>query len=128
MPVVSNYLTKRILEHVFRGIQYDPPANRYVALYKTNPTDADTGVEVTGGGYARQLVTFGPEANRWIPSNNDVEFPEATTDWGTVTHVGIRDALTGGNLLVYGPLASPKEIKAGEQIGFRAGRIRVGIA
>jgi hypothetical protein len=45
-----------------------------------------------------------------------VLYPEATTIWGNITHVGLMDSATygGGNRLMHGPLAAPKQIDVGD--------------
>lgn len=91
----------------------------YLALYTSNPTANDTGTEVSGGGYARQPITFSAPAleggKQTIKNDAKVEFPVAEGDWGTITHVGIRDAAAGGNLIAFAALASPRTIQAGDR-------------
>jgi hypothetical protein len=124
---ISNYLADALLNEVFRGTEYVTPATVYVALYTSDPTRADTGVEVTGGAYARQSVAFNVPADvtskRTIENTADVVFPVATADWGLITHVGIRDALTVGNLLYYGPLNSSRSILSGDRMRCLAGEL-----
>lgn len=119
MMNVSNYLAKALLNEVFRGIEYTKPDTVYLTLYTSNPTAADTGQEVTGGAYARQVITFTApileNGKQTIKNSADIQFPIATADWGTVTHLGIRDAATGGNLLYYGPLDSARSILANDR-------------
>lgn len=125
MAGISNFLTHKLLDHVLRGVTYSPPSTVYMALYTSNPGDDDTGTEVSGNGYQRQPVTFSAASNRQIVNSNQVEFPEATGPWGTITHFGLRDAETGGNLLFYGALTAPVTIGQGQQLIFRAGDIIV---
>lgn len=91
----------------------------YLALYTSNPTANDTGTEVSGGGYARQEITFSaPVAEggkQTIKNDAKVEFPVAEGDWGTITHVGIRDAAAGGNLIAFAELTSPRTIQTGDR-------------
>ena len=47
------------------------------------------------------------------------------TDWGTITHYVVYDALTGGNLLFYGPLSKKRAIEANTIITFRAGELDI---
>ncbi len=122
MPI-SDYLEAAVLNHVLRGVTYTPPAARCVALYTSNPTDADTGTEVSGGGYARQSVTFAAPAGGAVQNTADIVFPTATAAWGTITHVGIRDAVTGGNLLFYGSLSTPKTIGVGDTFKLPVGQL-----
>lgn len=91
----------------------------YLALYTSNPTANDTGTEVFGGGYARQEITFSEsvleDGKQTIKNSAKVEFPVATADWGTITHVGIRDAATDGNLIAFAALEAPRTIFAGDR-------------
>lgn len=91
----------------------------YLALYTSNPTANDTGTEVSDGGYARQEIMFSAPAleggKQTIKNSAKVEFPVATADWGTITHVGIRDAATGGNLIAFAALEAPRTIMAGDR-------------
>lgn len=52
MSQLSNYLENKLIDHVLRNTAYTPPATVYLALYTTDPTDADSGTEVSGGGTA----------------------------------------------------------------------------
>jgi hypothetical protein len=117
---VSNFLASALLNQVFRNTAYTRPATVYLTLYTSNPTGADTGVEVTGGAYARQAVTFGAPSLvggiETIAPIADISFPVATADWGVITHAGIRDALTGGNLLYYGPLDAARTILTSDRL------------
>jgi len=116
---MSNYLATALLNQVFRNQNFTRPSTVYVALYTSNPTAADTGTEVSGGSYARQAVTFSAPSieggKQTIKNTAEIVFPIATADWGTVTHVGIRDAATGGNLLYYGPWENARTILAGDR-------------
>lgn len=116
---MSAYLAKALLEAVFRNQPYTSPETVYLALYTSNPTENDTGQEVTGGAYTRKPITFTDPATengkQTIKNATDIEFDVATSDWGTVTHVGIRDAEIGGNLLYFGELESPRTILEGDR-------------
>ncbi|OME59488.1 phage tail fiber protein [Paenibacillus odorifer] len=124
---VSNYLATSLLNQVFRNSAYTRPTTLYVALYTSNPTGADTGQEVSGGGYVRQVVTFGPptpvNGKQTIKNLADLVWPVATADWGLLTHVGIRDAATGGNLLYFGPLDDPRTILRGDIFKYVIGQL-----
>ena len=108
MAQMSDYLKDQLVNHVFRATAYTNPTNVYVALYSSDPTSADIGTELSGSGYARVSATFGsPVAGSGTVQNDtDITFPSATADWSAITHIGIRDASTGGNLLSYKALTS----------------------
>ena len=114
MAEMSNYLENALINATLRNTSYTSVATIYVALYTTDPTDADTGTEVTGGSYARTAVTFGAPANGVSTNSADVTFPTCTAGWGTVTHIGLRDASTAGNLLYHSPLDNSKTIDTGD--------------
>lgn len=123
MSDISNYLENAVINHFLRGNSQTSPSKVYLALYKTDPTDDDTGTEVSGGGYIRKEITLGAPTNGVTKNTTDVEFPIATADWGTVTHGGVRDAATGGNLLLHGPLQTNKIIESGDQFRIPANQL-----
>lgn len=114
MAEMSNYLENALINATLRNTTYTSPATVYLALYTDDPTDADTGTEVSGGSYARQSITFGSPSNGTSTNSAAIEFPAATGNWGTITHVGIRDALTTGNLLYHTALDVSKTINTGD--------------
>lgn len=124
----SNYLGNKILDHALGGPDYARPATVYVALMTAAPNVAGGGTEVAGGSYARQAVTNDaanwPAAVTRSKSNaNIINFPQATAAWGTVTHVAIYDALSGGNLLRFVALDAPITIQNGSQFSFPVGSL-----
>ena len=128
MAEMSNYLENALINATLRNTSYTSPATVYVALYTTDPTDADTGTEIAGNGYARQSVTFGAPANGASTNSTAVEFPQATGSWGTVAYIGLRDASTGGNLLYHSPLDASKTIATGDVFRISAGNLSVTLA
>lgn len=123
MASMSNYLENALLDHLHGAATYTTPSALYVALFTSATDDTGGGTEVSGGGYVRQSVTFGPSSGGQASSNVVVSFPKATTNWGVVTHAAIMDASTGGNMLVHGALNSSREIKANDQLKFESGDI-----
>ena len=124
---ISNYLAEAVLNEVFRGISYAVPTNLYIAYYTSDPTGADVGTEVSGGSYARKEVAFTTPAQTGGKATTkntlDITFPQATALWGLITHMGIRDALTSGNLLYYGELITPRYMTSPETIKISADEI-----
>ena len=128
MAEFSNFLENALINATLRATTYTSPATVYVSLYTTDPTDADTGTEVSGGSYARTAVTFGAPSNGVTTNSADVTFPTATASWGTVTHIGIHDALTTGNLLFHTPLDTSKTIDSGDIFKIETGNLSVTLA
>ena len=110
----SNFLETEILDHVFAGAAYTAPTTKYLALF-TALADGEAGsvTEVSGGGYARQTVAFTTSGNT-TSNNAAVEYPTATANYGTVTHVAVFDASTSGNMMAYAALSSNKTIETGD--------------
>lgn len=125
------YLEKKLLNHVLLGENYTPPAALYLALFTGNPgREGDTSSEISDPAYTRLPITFtaaedDPESGSYCTNAYDIEFAQATVDWGTVTHVMVMDAETGGNGLYYGALEIPKLIGVGDFVRVPAGELVV---
>jgi len=125
MAEMSNYLENALINATLRNTSYTSPSTVYVGLFTTDPTDAGTGTEVSGGSYARVAVTFGAPSNGVSTNSGAVEFAQATASWGTVTHIGILDASTSGNLLYHSPLDVSKAIDTGDIFKIAIGSLSV---
>lgn len=138
MAALTDYLENKILDDLFRATGYTPPATLHVGLLTAAPSDSAAGTEAAGGGYARVAVvsattawnnTQGNTTGASTGSDGTIEnaaaitFPTPSASWGTVTHFGIYDAASGGNLLVYAALAASKTINAGDAVSFAAGAL-----
>ena len=128
MSEMSNYLENALTNVTLRNTAYTTPTTVYLALYTSDPTDADAGTEVTGNAYARQAITFGAPSNGVSTNSAAIEFPQATGSWGTVAYIGIRDALTTGNLLFHSPLDASKAIATGDVFRVAIGSLSVTLA
>lgn len=128
MAAMSNYLENALINATLRNTTYTSPALVYVGLFTTDPTDAGTGTEVSGGSYVRETVTFGAPSNGVSTNSADVEFDQATANWGTVTHFGIYDASSAGNLLYHGALTASKTIETGDILKITTGNLSVTLA
>jgi hypothetical protein len=125
MAEFSNFLENALINATLRATTYTSPATVYVSLWTTDPTDAGSGTEVSGGSYARTAVTFGAPSNGVTTNNADVTFPTATASWGTVGWIGINDALSSGNLLYHTALDLSKTIDTGDIFKIATGNLSV---
>jgi len=125
MAEFSNYLENKILDHVLKNVSYTSPTTSYVGLFTSDPTDAGTGTEVSGGSYARQVLSVTTASGGIVTSSGDVTFPQATGSWGTISHIGILDALTSGNLLMHTALTTSKTIESGDILKISSGNLTV---
>lgn len=115
MSAMSDYLENAFLDHFLGTSSTSSPTTIYVALHTADPTDAGTGTEVSGSGYARQSIAFDAASSGTASNSSAIEFPAASGgDFGTITHIGIWDASTGGNLLFHSALTTSKTIADGD--------------
>jgi hypothetical protein len=128
MAAMSDFLENALINATLRNTTYTSPAVVYVGLFTTDPTDANVGTEVTGGSYAREAASFGAPSNGSSTTDADITFPTATGNWGTVTHFGIYDAATTGNLLYHGVLNNSKTIQTGDILKIEAANLTVTLA
>lgn len=126
MAGFSNYLETEILDHVFAGNAYTAPTTLYLALHTADPAEDGSGAEVSTSGtaYARQTVTFTVSGNT-ATTDAAVEYSTATANFGTVSHVGVWDASTAGNLLAFAALTSSKTIETGDVFRVPAGDLDI---
>jgi len=109
----SNYLETELLDHVFANNAYTSPTTVYVSLHTANPDEDASGTEVSGGAYVRQAGSFTVSGNT-ATTDAAIEYATATANYGTVSHVGIWDAETSGNMLAYAALTASKTIETGD--------------
>ena len=128
MPA-SNHVRTNTLAAWLQRQSLTVPSALYVALFATNPTAANSGTEVSGGGYARALATFGSPSisgdQAVIQNNSEITFPQLTASAGTAAYVGIMDAATGGNLLFYQALSTAMTLAYGYTPYFATGELKV---
>lgn len=134
----TNLMEIATLNHIFGGGDYARAAQLEIGLSTTEPQEDGTGITEPAGadGYARVEVdndtdtwqdaataAEGAYEGKGVKKNAiDIEFPEATGDWGTVTHFFIADEDTG-NIMGYGELYIAKQIDTGDVARFREGEL-----
>lgn len=140
MAAMTDFMENKLIDWFFRGQAIGitgasaaagtGPTSLYVGLFTAAPSDTGGGTEVTGGSYARVTVasslanwagtqaaasTTASSGNTGTTSNNGtITFPAPSANWGTVTHMGVFDASSGGNLLIWGALTTSKTVNNGD--------------
>lgn len=120
----SKYFKNKFLNEWFNQAAFTFPTTIYIGLFTANPNaDGESFTEVSGGDYARQAVvcndTNFPETTDGVISNAvAVPFPQATASWGTVVGVGIFDASSAGNLLIFAELTNSRTVNNGDTFDF----------
>lgn len=128
----TDFLENEVIDHVLRARAYAMPTQLHIGLFTTAPTDAGGGTEVAGNAYARAQAN--PGFANWLGTGgettdvdsagtggqssnaNQVDFPEPTGPWGTVTHFAIFDE--SGNMLFWGALTTSQTIESGNPVFF----------
>ena len=116
---------------MFGGSAYTAPSTLYVALFTAAPSDTGGGTECSGGSYERKsmaAMTVSGTSPTTATNGSAVEFVTATGSWGTVTHVGVFDASTSGNLLAWAALTASKAVASGDVFRFSAGDLDITLA
>jgi len=115
----ANVAKQNTLNFFARNQSVTQPTQLYLALYSTNPTDADTGTEASYDGYQRQAVTFtAPQltgGTAVIQNSAQIQFGVVPTSSGTIAYAGLKTASTGGDLIYYGALAATYQLNQGVQ-------------
>jgi hypothetical protein len=127
MAEFTDFIENKIIDHMLRNQSYTPPSTVYLALFTTPTSDAGGGTEVSGGSYARQAVILSAASGGASENSSDITFPQATADWGTITHVALMDALTGGNMLMHTALDASKTINNGDTFRVNAGDLDIAV-
>lgn len=130
MAALSDYAEKLLLDWSMTTGSATRPTAWYVALYTAAPSDSGGGTEVSTGGYARQSVTFDAASSPGgtTSNNNAVSFTASGASYGTVTHIGIFDNVSGGNLLWHGSMTASKTVADGDTLEFSIGNIDLTLA
>lgn len=122
---LTNYLESKLIDHFLGTTTYTKPTTVYVGLFTVTPGEAGGGTEVTGGSYARQSAAFGAATLGATTNSANIDFagmPAATT-----VAIGIFDAITAGNMLLYGALTTNKTTDAGDTLRIATGSLSVSI-
>lgn len=139
---LTDYAENAIVDQMLRA-QASPafPATWYVALFTSACSDSAGGTEVTGNNYSRASVTAG--LTQWAgtqsagsttassgtggqtSNNGTISFATPSGSWGTVSHWGLYDASSSGNLWVCAALTVSKTINSGDSVSFAAAALTV---
>lgn len=129
---LSNYSAHELLDHAFGAAAYSAAATHYFCALKMLPTDADTGSTLVEAPIARKaatnnLTTYNAASSRAKTNAIDITFTAASEDLGYITHWGIADASSAGNLLASGALDEPQYIADTEVLQFDAGDLSISL-
>ena len=130
MAALSDHAEALLLDWMMTTGSATRPTAWYIALYTAAPSDSGGGTEVSTGGYARQSATFAAATSPGgtTSNTNTIQFTASGANYGTITHIGIFDAVSGGNLLWHGAMTASRVVNDGDTLEFSAGNIDLTIA
>ncbi len=121
MASEATYYWANKLANIVRGVAIVELSTVWISLHTADPTrNGLFTAEVAVGDYGRMPAAFDAAA-LGIIQNTDVEQWIATgADFGLITHAGLNDALTTGNMLYSTPLDVSKNVPDGDIFQFAA--------
>ncbi len=132
MSDMSSYLKVKLLNLTLNGTSYAGVNDPYVSLHTADPTDAGTGTEVSGTGYARVQANFAAATGTDVSeaTTTDTTWAAAGASWGTVGWIGLWDSAIGGsnNMIYHTALDAAKTIDTGDVFKITAGNLTVTLA
>jgi hypothetical protein len=127
MSKFSDYLEEKILESTLRGAAFPSISTAYLAIFTADPTDADSATEVNWTGYARQAMSFGASSGGQSSIDAQIQFPALVGSAQTISHIGIYDAASSGNLLYHTNLQNSKNLTEDDVLSFAVGGVTVAL-
>jgi len=130
MAALSDYSEKALLDWLMGGATPSRPSARHVALFTAAPNDAGGGTELSTGSYARQAATFAAATSGagTTTTTNAQSFTASGASWGSITHVGVFDAASSGNLFWHGAITTARTVNDGDTITFAIGSVDLTMA
>ena len=122
---MSDYLENKLLDAVLRNTAFTSPTTVYIGLSTGSFGDDNSGTELTGNNYSRVSIAFDAASGGTTDNTSNVEFAAATGSWGSVSHYGLFDASSSGNLLIHGAFTAAKTIATGDILRINAGELDI---
>jgi hypothetical protein len=126
MSKFSDYLETQILNATLKGGSFPTITTAYLAVFVGDPTDAASGgAEGSWTNYTRQAMSFGTISGGAVNSSTQLQFPALVGSNVTISHIGIFDAATSGNMLYHTNLATSKTLTADDVLSFAVSGVTV---
>lgn len=123
MTGFADYSEGEVMKYLFTTSSMGTrPTAWYVALHTGDPADTGATNEVSGSSYARQSTTWTRTGGQVVTAAS-ITYPTVTSADYTVSYFSVWDAVTSGNCLFLGALATAKTIAVGEAATFAAGEL-----
>ena len=131
MAAASDYLENKLLDHSLGKAAYTMPTTVYVGLHTGSPLDDASGaneVSTSGSAYVRKAAGWASASGGSSSTNVTITFDAATSNWGSISHIGIYDASSAGNLLFHGAVTTAKTIETGDTFQISSGNLTISLA
>jgi hypothetical protein len=125
MSALSDYAENKVLDVLGANATFTAPSNVYLGLSTGSLGDDNSGTELSGNNYSRVSVSFGAAASGTMSNDAAIEFAAATGSWGSVSHWGLYDASSSGNLLLHGSFSAAKTIASGDVLKVATGDLDI---
>ena len=127
MAEMSDYCENLVLNHTLGYSDIGSFVSQmYLALHTADPTDAGSGTEVD---VARQAISFATASGTsGSVASTDAQSFTSMPSGETVTHIGIWDHLSAGNLLFHTGVTASKAVASGDTITVAAAAITITLA
>lgn len=128
----TDYFRNLIMGNIF-GTQTDVaiPTEYYLGLSKTAPNVNGANIsEPSGSNYSRIPITgkLSTPSSGVISNTETLSFNKSSGSWGMATHYVVYDSESGGNLLFYGALSSPRTIDANSILVIPEGDLMISLS
>jgi hypothetical protein len=118
--MISDYLANAFLGHMHGKASYTMPANLWICGSTTTPTNTGTNVTAIGTRVQTTAATWGTPASRSITNAAVIDLGTMVTG-GTITHLVVYDAFSGGNFMFFVPLTTAKTVTSGDPVSIAIG-------
>ncbi len=129
MSAFSNYLEDALINATLRGTTFTAPSvgSLHLALFTADPTDANlTANEVVAAWYSRKTTGSWTAPSNGVSTNvAAITFDAVTGAQVTITHLGVYDSASAGNLLYHTPLVQSKTLDIGDVLSFAIGAVTI---
>lgn len=132
MSGMTSYLQKKLLDHLTGVASYTFPSTLYLSLHTDDPTESGSHsneVSTSGTGYARVslagLIGAADASSGRAQNSASITFGSPSASWGTITHLGIEDASSAGNMLFWVEGSAARNVGVGQLLRLLAGQLNI---
>lgn len=125
--MASTYLRGKVYDATTQNTSFAAGATLYLSLHTADPGLVGSS-ELAGAGYARQACAWDDDGGDGTGTNTGTVTVPVPLSGGpfAITHVGLWDALSGGNFIDKGALGATVNAADGDSVRWTAGQLSFG--